>query len=118
MSPGWVLLGTLLSVSLGAVLAGLPNRLANQRLARLEKLQSEDNRRFLNIILANGDLNTYNALQNEGVPTAPASMATDQDELASYLANRAGGEEEYGFDDALHLPEFPLGPNVRYADTE
>lgn len=118
LSQGWIFLGTLLAVSVGAVLAGLPNRKTTQRLTRLEQQQSDDNRRFLNIILANGDLNTYQALQSVDVSTPQDSVALDQDELAMFQAGRVTGEEEYGFDDALHLPEFPLGPNVRYADTE
>lgn len=117
LSQGLIFLGTLLAVSVGAVLAGLPSRRADQRLRNLEQQQSDDNRRFLNIILANGDLTTYNALQNLEKPEPQSTAALDADELAMFQTRRQG-EEDYGYDDALHLPDFPLGSNVRYADSE
>ena len=105
---------TLLSVSLGAVLAGLPNRESSRQVRKFQQQLADDNKRYLNIILANGDLGTFHTLENLGKPSPTGTAATDQAEWT--LFQERAGEEEFGYVDALHLPEFPIGPTVRDPD--
>jgi hypothetical protein len=114
MNPGWAFLAALVAVAVGALLAGLPNRSTNRRLAVLERQQTADNRRFMDLLLANGSLATFVQLQNLDKPVQPApSVAMDSDEMALW---RTHGEVDYGYDNAFDLPEFPIGPDLRDAD--
>jgi hypothetical protein len=74
--------------------------------------------RLTDMMLSGGEITTFAALRGiDKAPVQHVSAAADEQELALWRRQMETGEEVMlGYDDALHLPEFPIGPTARGSD--